>query len=348
MTASKVAPTGGEARAEGESGSMPRVLVVTNMWPTPERPAYGAFVAAQVASLRAAGVALEVLVIRGDRNPADYLTGIARVRTRARAMRADVVHAHYGLAGWTASWQRIPMVVSFCGTDLLGAAAPSGATTVKSRVAMAMSQFAATRAARIICKSDNLRQALRRPRDRQRAVVIPNGVDLCHFSPGDQAAARRRLGLPEAARLVLFACSAQSPNKRLELARAAMELARANLPDASLLEISGVPHDHMPDYYRAADCLVLTSRSEGSPNVVKEAIACGLPVVSVDVGDVRRWLDPIPGCAVVEESPAALANAVGAVLEHRLRIDGSVVLPHFDQAAIAQQLLALYKAMIRA
>ncbi|HEU4799734.1 MAG TPA: glycosyltransferase family 4 protein [Gemmatimonadales bacterium] len=348
MTASKVAPEGGEARARGESARAPRVLVVTNMWPTPERPSYGTFVAAQVDSLRAAGLELEVLVIRGDRNPATYLTSIARVRQRARAMRADIVHAHYGLAGWTASWQPRPMVVSFCGTDLLGAPAPSGATTVKSRMAMALSQLAAAHADTIICKSENLRQALREPRDRERALVIPNGVDLRHFSPGDQAAARRRLGLREGAPLVLFPYSAQSSNKRVALARTAVEIVQATLPDASLAEVSGVPHNRMPDYYRAADCLILTSRSEGSPNAVKEAIACALPVVSVDVGDVRRWLDPVPGCEIVEDDPAALAGAIVAVLEQRRRIDASAVLPHLDQAAIARRLLEVYQAMIPA
>ena len=324
---------------------MPRVLVVTNMWPTPERPSYGTFVAAQVASLRAAGAELEVLVIRGDRNPAAYLTAIARVRQRARAMRADIVHAHYGLAGWTASWQPRPLMVSFCGTDLLGAPAPSGATTVKSRLAMLMSQAAAARADAIICKSENLRDALREPRDRKRALVIPNGVDLRHFSPGDQGSARRRLGLRQGVPLVLFPYSAQSPNKRIALARAAVDIVQATHPDASLVEVSGVAHDRMPDYYRAADCLVLTSRSEGSPNAVKEAIACGLPVVSVDVGDVRRWLGPVPGCAVVEDQPAALAGALTPLLGDRRRVDASAVLPQLDQAAIAQQLIRVYHAM---
>lgn len=348
MTASKVAPAGGEARARAESGRAPRVLVVTNMWPTAERPTYGTFVAAQVESLRAAGAELDVLFIRGDRNPAAYVTSIARVRKRARAMRADIVHAHYGLAGWTASWQRRPMVVSFCGTDLLGAPAPSGAITAKSRMAMAMSQLAAVRADTIVCKSENLRQALREPRDRERALVIPNGVDLRHFSPGDQAAARRRLGLRPGAPLVLFPYSTESSNKRVGLARAAVDIVRATHPDVSLAEVSGVPHDRMPDYYRAADCLVLTSRSEGSPNAVKEALACGLPVVSVDVGDVRRWLDSVPGCEVVEDHPAVLAGAMIPVLEERGRVDASAVLPQLDQTAIAQQLLRVYRAMIPA
>lgn len=323
--------------------------MVTNMWPRTGRESYGAFVVAQVDALRREGVEIDVLVVEGDRNPAAYLAAIPEVGHRARSFGADLVHAHFGLSGWVASWQPYPLVVSFCGTDLLGARGPSGSLTLKSRAMTLMSRRAAARADAIICKSDNLRDALRDPRDRARARIIPNGVDLDRFSRGDQRAARLRLGLDPARPLVLFPYDGEkSPHKRFPLASAAVELVRKEWPDVELLQVREVPHERMPDYYRAADCMVLTSRSEGSPNTVKEALACGLAVVSVDVGDVRRWLEPVPGCSVVSPEPAALAGAIGASLAHRGRVDASVVLPRIADAAIARELLGVYRSLIPA
>ena len=104
-------------------------------------------------------------------------------------------------------------------------------------------------------------------------------------------------------------------------------------------------HARMPDYYRAADCMLLTSDSEGSPNVVKEALACGVPVVSVDAGDVRFWLDRVPGCVVAERDPAALAAALECVLDGPGSVDASSVLPELDRANAARRLLAVYHSV---
>ena len=349
MTASKVAPTGREARAEGESGSMPRVLVVTNMWPSPTRPAFGSFVAAQVASLRDAGVEVAIHVIRGDAHLAAYLTDVPVIARKVREFDADLVHAHYGLAGWSASWQRRPLVVSFCGDDLLGTPGMTGRLTWKSRVAIRMSHRAARRADAIICKSENLRQALPADEDRRRAVVVPNGVDLTQFHPGDRLAARARLGLQPDAALVLFPHAPdQRAQKRFDLAEAAVALAALQLAGVQLLPVSGIAHEVMPDWYRAADCLLLTSRAEGSPNTVKEALASGLPVVSVDVGDVRHWLHRVSGCEIAEPRADALAAAMVRVLRGDRQVDPTPVLLELDHALAASRVVEVYRSLLPA
>lgn len=321
-----------------------RVLTVTNMWPRRDRPAFGAFVQSQVQSLEALGIDIALHVIAGDRGAGAYALDIPAVRTAVRRFRPDLVHAHYGLSGWTARWQPAPLVVSFCGDDLLGTPARGGGHTAKSRVAVRMSQAAARRAAAIICKSKNLADALARPADRARAHIIPNGVNVQRFSPGDRDTARRALGLEASERLVLFPhAPQQAVQKGFDLADEVMQRVRSAEPAARLLHVTGVPHSRMPDYYRAADCLLLTSRSEGSPNVVKEAIACGLPVVGVDAGDAREWLMRVPGCRLVERRAEPLADAVLSVVRDGARIDPTPVIADLDERAIARRIRTVYQ-----
>src|SRR5690606_14294617 len=133
-----------------------RLLMVSNMWPRAGRPAFGSFVRSQVESVRCLGVEVEVSVIPGEQSAAAYLTHIPVIRRAVRHLRPDLVHAHYGLSGWTSSWQPAPLVVSFCGDDLLGTIGPSGRPSLKSRLAVRMSRAVARRAQGIICKSANL------------------------------------------------------------------------------------------------------------------------------------------------------------------------------------------------
>ena len=321
-----------------------RVLAVTNMWPRPDRPAFGSFVQSQMDAIRSLGVDTHVHVIPGDHGAAAYATHVPLVRAAVRRMRPDVVHAHYGLSGWTARWQPAPLVVSFCGDDLLGAPGADGGLTNKSRVAIRMSLQAARRADAIVCKSRNLVAALEREMDRHRAVVIPNGVDIARFHPGGRAEARQRLGLPPRTRLILFPHDpAQALQKRFGLAEAAVHELQKTRPEATLLHVSGVPPLEMPDYYRAADCLLLTSRTEGSPNVVKEALASGLPVVTVDVGDVRFWLERVEGSEIAAAEPVELAAAIARVLDRDTAVNPEPVLRDLDRATQAQRLLGVYE-----
>ena len=321
-----------------------RVLALTNMYPTPEDPAFGAFVASQMNSIAEAGHSVEIDRIEGRRGVAAYPRAIARVRALARSGSFDLVHAHYGLSGFVASFQPLPFVVSFCGDDLLGTPAPGGGITMKSRLSRSLSRHAATRAAAIICKSAELRDALPRSQDRARARVIPNGVDLRLFRPGDRLDARRKLNLDPGELLILFPHTPEERRKRVDLARAAVDLLVKSGRPARLLIVSGRRPDEMPDFYQAADCLLLTSDWEGSPNVVKEALCCDLPVVSVNAGDVREWLD-LAGYSVVERNPAAIAAALARIPRGPAKGSGERIRSRLALPTIAAEIEAVYRDM---
>jgi teichuronic acid biosynthesis glycosyltransferase TuaC len=328
------------------AGASLRVLAVTNMYPTADDPAYGAFVATQVEWLSRAGAEVQVDFINGRRSHAAYLAAPLRIRRLAQSGQFDVVHAHYGLTGFVAAFQPLPLVVTFHGDDLFGTAKVHGGVTLKSRLVRRLSHVAARRADALVCQSDAMRQALPRAADRSRAHVLPMGVDTERFSPGDRAAARARLGLDPAERLVLFPSTPTEPVKRLDLAEAGVRRVAADGVAVRLWVVTRVPHDQMPDYFRAADCVIVTSEWEGGPIVVKEALCCGIPVVSVDVGDARRWLDVTPGCRLVDRDPAAIAAGLREVLRGPGRVNGDAVRREASAARVAERLMAVYREAI--
>jgi glycosyltransferase involved in cell wall biosynthesis len=318
-----------------------RVLVATNMFPLQEDPARGAFVRAQVESLSELGLAVEVFHIQGQRSTLNYAKAIFGLRRAVRRFDPDVVYAFYGLTGWVALWQPRPIVLSLAGDDVLGTPNGRGGITAKSRVGMVLSQWAAHRAAVVCVQSEQMRERLWGAGLRERALILPYGVDPRRFYPGDQGTARERLGLSLHEPLVIFPNTPTEPRKRLDLAEAAMELVRRHIPRATLLVVTRVPHKKMPDYYRAADCCLLTSDWEGSPNVVKEALLSGLPVVTTDVGDVRRWVPLSPESAVCTRTPEELAAAIIRVLRKRQRVDPTPFMSGFSTPAIARQMIRL-------
>jgi teichuronic acid biosynthesis glycosyltransferase TuaC len=323
-----------------------RVLAVTNMYPTPADPAYGAFVASQMSSVSDAGHAVEVDFIDGREGTFEYAKAIPRLSRLAHSGRFDLVHAHYGLSGFVAAFQPLPLVVSFCGDDLLGTPNGRGGITAKSRLARSMSRAAAHRATAIVCKSHDLVAALPRESDRRRAQVIPNGVDTGRFMPGSRTAARAQLGIPEGEALVLFPHTPGERRKRHDLAELALDRLRGRGVQARLWVVAGVPHDRMHTYYQAADCLLLTSDWEGSPNAVKEALCCNLPVVSVDAGDVKRWLERVPGCRLAERTAESIAAGLEETLRISATVNGSVVREQVALDVIARRLLSVYAGVL--
>jgi glycosyltransferase involved in cell wall biosynthesis len=335
--------------------SMPRVLTVTNMYPVADQPAYGSFVASQVESLRQLGLETDVIFVDGRNSRLTYARSIETVRTALAKNRYDLIHAHYGLSGWVGRFQRnVPLVVSFCGDDLLGTPRKpllfGGLNRRLPRTPMSLAIVGAshvleTLAQGIIVKSEEMRQRLL-PWSRERAHVIPNGVDLSRMRLIPQDAARRELGLSPHRRYVLFPHTAYNIRKRLDLAEAAIAQLGATRGDVELLAVYHQPPERMPLYYAAANALLLTSEWEGSPNVVKEALACALPVVSVPTGDVVERLAGRESCAVCPRDPIALAAALDRVIDLPRSEQLRDAVRGLDTASIAKRVLAVYEQVL--
>jgi glycosyltransferase involved in cell wall biosynthesis len=323
-----------------------KVLHVVGAYPSPEQPHSQVFVKTQVESLEALGVECAVLVLQG-RGPLKYAAGRSQVRARLRGGGFDLLHAHYAYCAVPSLGHGLPVVVSLLGSDLYGRPRPDGGYSRGSRALhRALCRFAADRAAACIVKSRRMREDLARS-----AHVVPNGVDLARFRPaGEEArrALRAELGLRDGTRYVIFGADPARPRKRFGLARRAVERAAAELDfPVELLAVHGRPHDDVVRYLQASDLLILTSTLEGSPNIVKEAMACDLGVVSVDVGDAHERLDGVSGCRVTADDRAeTIAAAVRDVLTSGEAPAGRSAVRELSLEAVAERVRMIYAAAL--
>jgi glycosyltransferase involved in cell wall biosynthesis len=318
--------------------------MVTCEWPTPGHSLTAHFIKRQADFLRAAGVEVEVFAFKGAKNPFNYLKAWARFRLKSRRGPYDLVHAQFGQSGLLALPKRLPLVVTFRGSDLLGTVSDrSGRHMWASRIHQRLCRLVARRADARIVVSAHMKAYL--PRSVE-AEVIPSGLDFEFFRELPRDEARRRLGLPEGERLVLFVGRPTQARKRMWLAERAVEVLNERLP-ARLVVAWGVAHADVPVYMSACDALIFTSMQEGSPNVVKEALACNLPVVSVPVGDVVERLRGVGGCELcADERPETIAAALERVLRRGGRSDGRESVRGLDERLITDRVIRVYERVL--
>jgi len=321
-----------------------RVLVVTNLWPFPGDPGYGSFVKAQMESLRALGVEYDLLFINGRESRWNYFRSVCQLRRHLRAAHYDLIHAHMGLSGWVARCQvRVPVVVSFLGDDVLGKFDRRGRTTLYGRFLRACSYILARLVRSVIVKSSEMKRRLRLAS----AHVIPNGVDLNLFRPMDGLEARAALRLDAAKKFVLFAYNRAELRKRYDLVESAVARARDQVPELEILHVYRVPQEQMPLYLNAADLMVMASTIEGSPNTVKEALACNLPVITVEVGDTTELIERTEGHHLVPREVGAIAAGIVEVCRRNTRARSRERMAEFSIKRVAERVLEVYHSAVQ-
>jgi glycosyltransferase involved in cell wall biosynthesis len=320
---------GPEPTAQNPARRPVRLLVVTSLYPTSDRPQMGAFVARRVDELRRRGI--EVLVAA----PANYRhsivrrhLGILRAALTARG-RFDGVEGHVvyptGLIAWLAArLRRKPVLLYAHGSDVLVAAR-------KSRIHELLARFAARHADARVANSRWVADAvaaLGAP-----AEVVSPGVDFDRFEPGDTGAARARLGLDPDIRIALF-IGGLVEIKAPDVFAAAMAgidgwqgIVVGDGPMRGRLAAAGtvtlypaVPPAEVPEWITAADVVVVPSRGEGLGLAAVEALACGRPVVASKVGGLPEIVtDGENGLLVPPDDPAALRVAIERLADDPLR-----------------------------
>jgi len=323
-----------------------RILVVTNLWP--EGLSYrGLFVRDQVEAVRRRGHTVEVEVVAQSRGKADYLLAAPRVARRVRGGAYDLVHVHYGLAAPAARLVRgVPRVLSLYGSDVnvpwqrrftrLGTGGVRARIYPSRRLVDAAGDGA--------------------------GYVVPNGIDRALFTPADRESARRALGLPPDEPIVLFGAAPANPVKGHDVFTDVLAALRTRGINARelVLAADAQPRADVVRKFAAADLLLVTSRrgTESGPLVVKEAAAMGLPVVSVDVGDVAEVLDGVKPSAVVgfpqpwgsAEARQALvdrlADTAAGILAVPARSDGRERTGWLDTELVTDRLIDVYRTIL--
>lgn len=298
----------------------------------------------QVKSLRKAGVKAKDFFLYSRTNPFILFKEFIRLWYEIKNFHPDIIHAHYGtmtafVCAISSFINRIPLVITFRGSDLNKTSIDGFLRDLMGRI---LSQFSALRAAGIICVSRKLREKLWW--NKNLVEVIPVGVDVEFFCPVPKNKARILLKWKLDGKVVLF--NAHNPKvKRLDIAEASITEAKRYIPNIHLEALKGdILPEKMPFYLNASDCLLVTSDSEGSPNIVKEGLACNLPVVSVDVGDIPDRIDGVFPSMIVERNPKALGKAIVEILEMDCRSNGrSIIQEQLSEEKITRKIIGVYK-----
>ncbi|HOF59738.1 MAG TPA: glycosyltransferase [Candidatus Syntrophosphaera sp.] len=276
----------------------------------------------------------KVFLVKG-KGVAGYLSNLKSLKRTIRDFQPDLIHAHYSLCGYLASMTLYrPVLVSLMGSDC------------RNRISVLLIRlFHGLNWAFTIVKSNEMMKILKL---RYRVQLIPNGVDLSSFRALDKDEARRGLGFLPSEKYVLFIANPARPEKNYKLAQNVVAMLPP--PGAILHTVFETPHEKINLYLRAADALLLTSTHEGSPNVVKEAMACGLPVVATDVGDIRENIDKLPGCHVCRADANELAVALQDALSFKGPTTGleRILEKGLDAGSTAARIIDVYKLLASA
>lgn len=298
----------------------------------------------QVESLRRMEVDVREFYLLTRTAPSALFHEWRRLRQEVAEFRPQIVHAHYGtmtcfLAGLIPG---APLVVSFQGSDLN----PHPSVPPWRRAAgLLLSQIGALIARKVICVSAQLREQLWWKRED--VTVIPAGIDLELFRPVSKEKARLELGWPPAGKCVLFNAGTEPQGKGLPMVQEALRVAESRVGPVHLWVLDGtVSPGDVPLYLNAADCLAFASRWEGSPNIVKEALACNLPVVSTDVGDVAERLRNVHPSRIVPRDAEAMGQALAEILQLGSRSNGREHVVDLSEERIASRLLRLYREIL--
>lgn len=329
--------------------SAPRTLAVTNMLPTADSPNAGRFIEQQIKALRRAGLELEVLLVnRMEVGMRAYMSLPTMLRKAVDQFKPNLVHVMYGgITPWLTSHviRDYPLVVTYHGSDLLGQPFERPLRRFLSACGVLASKQAARRCDGIVVVAEHLMERLPKEIPNSRIQIIPCGIDLDLFKPLDRKHCREQLGWDQDAFHVVFQATGD-PVKRPELAAAGIESLRALGGKVELHYLRGIEYEQVPVWLNAGDVLLVTSHHEGSPTIVKEALACNLPIVSVPVGDIPRMIQGVEGCHLSAPDATELASRLQRVRMHPARVAGRATLHCVSADYSVQRLIEFYEQVL--
>jgi N-acetyl sugar amidotransferase len=271
----------------------------------------GSLIMDQGESIKAQGIGIEYFTIK-SKGFSGYLRNIFKLKNHLKKNQYDIIHAHYGLSGIVAilaNNKHNKLVISFMGTDLLGIVAPDGKITIMGKLLVILIHKFVKYADYVIVKS----QAMADKIAFKNKSVIPNGIDLKLFSPIERSFALKKLGWDQRFHHLLFMSDPERPEKNYILLESA--LAQLKSDDIQLHLLKNIPHGEVVYYYNASEVCLLCSYHEGSPNVIKEAMACNCPIISTNVGDVRKVFGNTKGCYISSFDPKDVAEKIRMALD---------------------------------
>jgi teichuronic acid biosynthesis glycosyltransferase TuaC len=257
-----------------------------------------------------------------------YLRSLPALNRKISQFYPDIVHAHGGTVALLSNLQRkVRVVVTFHGSD------------INTKTIRWISALVSLLSSKSIYVSNLLRQkAFCKKKSDE---IIPCGLNLDTFNPLPREEALRKLHFPEDESYILFSSRFDNPIKNFSLAYKALKL----IPEIKIREIVNRTREEVNLLINGASLVLLTSFSEGSPNIIKEAMACNCPIVTVDAGDVHDIIRDTEGCYITKYDPEDVAEKIRMALAFGKRTNGREKIRHLDNRIIAEKILKVYKSL---
>lgn len=290
---------------------------------------FAPFILEQAEALKHNGCEIAFFGLQG-KGIKGYLKNLSSLKKEIKEFKPDVIHAHYGLSGLFANMQRrIPVVTTYHGSDI------NDKSVLRfSKMAICLSAW------NVFVSAKTLEIA----KPKKKYSLIPCGIDFSDLQLTEKSAARQKVNLSAEKKYVLFAGAFDNKVKNAPLAKEAVSLLCDN--NVELLELKGYSRDEVTLLMCAADAFLMTSFTEGSPQVVKEALACGCPIVSVDVGDVKERTQGVEGCYVAKtREPQELAELLRNAMTFERKTKGRerILADGLDNCQVAAKLTDIYQ-----
>lgn len=306
-----------------------RILVVASY----NKRHFSPFIVEQVEALKKQGCEFEYFGLQG-KGMMGYLKNLPVLKQKNKTFRPDIIHAHYGLSGLFANLQRgVPVVTTYHGSD------------INDKKVLPFSKVAMHLSAWNVYVSKKTMEIVK---PRKKYSLLPCGIDLSDLQLTEKDEARKTMGLEAEKHYVLFSGAFDNEVKNAPLAKETVALLHDK--NIELLELKGYSREEVTLLMCAADVFLMTSHTEGSPQVIKEALACGCPIVSVDVGDVRERTEGVGGCFI---STTRDAQELAELLQKALSFEGKtqgrerIIADGLDNRMVALQLIGLYERILK-
>lgn len=286
------------------------------------------FIVEQVDALNKEGIVTDYFTIQ-NKGWQGYLNSRKLLLEKIKVFNPDIVHAHYGFSGLLANLQRkIPVITTYHGSDI-----NQNNAFKFSLISIWLSKH------NIFVSEKNFRKS----KVRNNYSLIPCGINTELFVPMKQTVCRETLKLTNNSVYVLFAGAFDNKVKNAKLAQTVV----AGMGNVKLLEFKGYSRKDAVTLMNAVDLCLMTSFTEGSPQFIKEAMACNCPIVSVDVGDVKETIINTNGCFLAKFSPDDVEDKINKAIAFAKRTNGRDSILKYDNALIAKRIIHIYQKCLK-
>ncbi len=290
------------------------------------------FITEQGDELIRQGVIVEYFPIVG-KGLKGYLKNLSAFKQKINSEKFDIIHAHFGLSGALAVLQsKLPVIITFHNGETL---------TFKGNL---ISSVASLFSAYNIYVAKHIYELVFFKR-RNNFSVIPCGINLNEIKIIPPEEAKKCMLLSDSKINVLFGGSFSNLRKNYALAKQSIDLLGLN--NINLIELKGFSREQVTNLLCGCDFLFLPTKSEGSPQIIKEALACNCPIVATNVADIKELTSGVDGCFITDFNPENVADNLRKAIEFKGRTNGRLSVEKYSNEIIVKQIIEIYKSILK-